>query len=305
MFYKIVLALVFIIYSASFSQTLYETKLTAPEGDEGDFFGAETKIIGNELIIGANKYDYIQQNKGAIYVYKFNGINWDFSEIIICPSNKQNAHFGISIAVDDSLMLIGATRDTSGGWPTGVVYLYNKANQNWSLDEKISPTGTNTLASFGSAIDLNADMLLIGAATDSGIEPSSGAAYLFNRESNSWVQKKKIIGYDALQTYIFGYGVAISGNYLFVGAPQATDLGSNSGAVYLYKIKDDSVHFVTKLIGSSVSAEYLFGAEISADSNRVAISAQGSLGAQNYQGSAYIYELEGNQWIEKAQVFPF
>ncbi len=201
-------------------------------------------------------------------------------------------------------MFIGATRDTSGGVPTGVVYLYSKVNQNWSLDEKIFPTGTNTLALFGSAIDLNADMLLIGASTDYGIEPSSGAAYLFKREGNSWVQKKKIIGYDALQSYIFGYSVAISGNYLFIGAPQATDFGSNSGAVYLYKIKNDSVHFVKKLIGSTVSAEYVFGVKISADSNRVAISAEGSIFAQNYQGSVYIYELEENQWIEKNQILP-
>jgi len=190
MLYKIILTLIFILCSTSFSQTLYETKLTAPDGNDGDFFGVEIRIIGNELIIGANKYDDIQQNKGAIYIYEFNGSNWDFNKIIICPSNRQGAHFGISMAVNDTLMFIGAPRDTSGEWLPGVVYAYRKLNQNWVLDNKIIPTGASNGASFGRAIDLNADMLLIGATTDYGIEPSSGAAYLFTREGQSWVQKK-------------------------------------------------------------------------------------------------------------------
>jgi len=122
MFYKTILALILIICSASFSQTLYETIIIPPDGDEGDFFGAETKIIGSELIIGANKYDYLQQNNGAIYIYEFNGINWDFNEIIVSPSMRQGAHFGISIEVDDTLMFVGAPKDTSGGLATGSVY---------------------------------------------------------------------------------------------------------------------------------------------------------------------------------------
>ena len=105
---KIILALIIIICSTSFSQTLYEFKLAPTDGRENDIFGKAVDISGNELIIGASSVDYIQRNKGAIYVYKFNESNWDFNEKIICPSNKEGALFGISMAIWPSAMFINA-----------------------------------------------------------------------------------------------------------------------------------------------------------------------------------------------------
>ena len=62
MLYKIIIALIFLIFSTNFSQVLYEIKLTPPDGREQDAFGAPVDILGNELIIGATGVDYIQQN---------------------------------------------------------------------------------------------------------------------------------------------------------------------------------------------------------------------------------------------------
>jgi len=71
MLYKIILALILIICPTSFSQTLYEVKLVPADGREDDNFGGAVDIFGNELIIGASGVDYLQQNKGAIYIYEF------------------------------------------------------------------------------------------------------------------------------------------------------------------------------------------------------------------------------------------
>jgi len=305
MLYKIILALIFILCSTSLSQTLYETKLTPTDGKEGDSFGRPVKLNYPYLYIGAENDDDPQSDKGSVYIFENEKNSWVFVQKLRSPSNTSTTHFGRAILVDDSALVVAASNDTANGISSGVVYVYNRFDSNLILSQKLYPMGGSSIANFGNSVSMNNNRMLIGAPEDNGIQSLSGAAYLFEKIGSDWVQKEKIVGYDALQLYEFGNSVAISGNYLFIGAPQATDFGSNSGAVYLYEVKNDSVKFVEKLRSSTVSSEYRFGDGISADSNSVAISAPGSIFAQDYSGSVYIYELKGNQWTEKSRILPY
>lgn len=47
-----------------------------------------------------------------------------------------------------------------------------------------------------------------------------------------------------------------------------------------------------------MSAEHYFGGYLSLYQNKLAVSADGSIGAFNYSGAVYLFELRKNEWIE-------
>ena len=69
---------------------------------------------------------------------------------------------------------------------------------------------------------------------------NSGSAYIFTRTSDgSWAESSKLFASDADEGDKFGTSVAISGDTAIVGASSNDDNGSNSGAAYIYSVKQD------------------------------------------------------------------
>jgi hypothetical protein len=73
-----------------------------------------------------------------------------------------------------------------------------------------------------------------------GVCRKAGAAYLFRRSGDTWDTGTKLVANDAQADDNFGYSVAISGDYPFVGAHGVDDgSGSNlkkdAGAAYVYE----------------------------------------------------------------------
>ena len=112
---------------------------------------------------------------------------------------------------------------------------------------------------FGRAVAISGDTVVIGAGDEdsstTGVNSkpdenagSSGAAYVFVRNSGVWTQQAYLKASNGEMVDVFGHSVAVAGNTVVVGA-QAEDSGatgvngnqgdnsvSNAGAVYVFKI---------------------------------------------------------------------
>jgi hypothetical protein len=100
----------------------------------------------------------------------------------------------------------------------------------------------------------------------------------------------------------FGSSVAISGDYAIVGAPE-----NNTGSVYVYKRNGDIWVQSAKIIPSGGESSDRFGSSVAISGDYVIIGAYYDdnvvgEGSKNYSGSAYIFKLEGDAWIEKAKL---
>lgn len=116
---------------------------------------------------------------------------------------------------------------------------------------------------FGSALDTDGDVLVVGASRESsgatqvngnqannGL-PGAGAAYVLRRSGSgtqtTWVQEAYLKASNAGASDWFGSAVAVSGDWIAVGAPsedgagtgqgadQASNASQNSGAVYIFR----------------------------------------------------------------------
>ena len=88
---------------------------------------------------------------------------------------------------------------------------------------------------FGSAIDLDGDIAVIGAPDDDAHADNIGSAYIFTRDSSgTWAESAKLVPSDGTWGDSFGGTVAVDGDVVVIGARLHDALGDNSGAVYVF-----------------------------------------------------------------------
>ena len=92
---------------------------------------------------------------------------------------------------------------------------------------------TKANTSFGNQVDIAGDYAIIGAKLwSTNAMPNRGAAYIFYKGTNGWLQQAKLTPPDSTANDYFGASVAIKGDYAIVGAPTKAN---GRGKIYLYK----------------------------------------------------------------------
>jgi hypothetical protein len=163
---------------------------------EGNFFEMTLALQGDTLVVGAPNATLDRNQEGAVYVFERDETgHWAQSARITDVSVGYNGHFGISLALDGDLLVVGATqenfnvhgrvgifeRDRGGPDHWGRVttlYGYSLSDPSNSVDDLIYP------GAFGSSVAIEGDLLLVGASSTSvSFGRSDGAAYLFRRSA--------------------------------------------------------------------------------------------------------------------------
>jgi len=102
---------------------------------------------------------------------------------------------------------------------------------------KRSPDSTDGDAEFSTRVDLDGDTAVIGAPEANAGFAGSGSAYVQGRDvggADAWGKIKKLIASDLFTADAFGTDVAISGDFIAVGAPDEDTEASGGGAVYVF-----------------------------------------------------------------------
>jgi len=119
---------------------------------------------------------------------------------------------------------------------------------------------------------------------------------------NKWVQTAKLFPTDHFAYRQFGYSVSVNGNRLVVGAPFSNEFGAQSGAVYFFEY--NGVNWIEKAKRMSPDAEpnEQFGKSVSLYGNRAIISCYQDKSGSEFKGAAYIFEHNGNNWLQKEKL---
>lgn len=169
---------------------------------------------------------------------------------------------------------------------------------------------------FGSSVALSRDTLVIGApgedsaATgvngdgDDNAAPQSGAAYVFVRDADGWSQQAYLKASNTTAGDRFGTSVAISGDTIVVGAPEAERSGNwGAGAAYVFVRNGTSWSEQAALLASPVQAGGRFGTSVGVRAStflvsKLVVGAPG-IGANLLridEGAAYVFERSGATW---------
>ena len=217
-------------------------KLIASDADEYDYFGWSVAMADEVAVIGAFTESSGGIAAGAAYVFEQNagGANaWGEVKKLTASDAQANDYFGHSVAVEGNVAVIGAYKETEGGFDSGAAYVFEKitngGSNNWAEIKKLTASDAQNNDCFGWSVSVTGDVAVIGAY---GVGPNTGAAYVFQRNaggSNFWGETKKVTASDAQAGDSFGGSVAIAGDVIIVGAA-GEDAGgtNNTGAAYLF-----------------------------------------------------------------------
>ena len=163
-----------------------ETKITASDGEAGDFFARIVSLSsdGNILLASACR-DHVGVNadQGSAYIYRYNGSSWDETKIT-ASDGESTDYFGYSASLSSNgnTMIIGAVSDTVEGYVNqGSAYVFNWDGSNWNEIKLAASDGAST-DYFGYSAFVSADghTFAVGApGADVGSNADQGAVYVF------------------------------------------------------------------------------------------------------------------------------
>jgi hypothetical protein len=214
--------------------------------------------------------------------------------------------FGSSVALSGSLAAVGSDNDDS---MNGGVYVFApQASGLWTLQGsklKPDPPVGNGYAGFGSSVALQGQRLVVGAKTDLGFK---GAAYLYDGMSGGVFGPSSTAKWSGeASSDSFGSSVALSGDRVIVGAPNAAVAGiSSAGAAYIFERQADGSWPTTgfKIVPADPAANASFGTTVSLSGDWAIVGAPGYTGSQSVAGlGAYLFARQSNgTWVQQQKM---
>lgn len=171
---------------------------------------------------------------------------------------------------------------------------------------ELTASDASAFANLGSAIDLEGDRLLVGAAGEDEPSFDGGAAYVFERDaSGAWDQVAKLVARDGQDFDQFGVAVALAGDRALIGAFQADGVTVNAGAAYLFE-RDGAGAWsqVVKLVATDGRSGDQFGVTLALEVGRALIGAtHDNVPGAIDVGSAYVFEPDAlGVWRQVAKL---
>ncbi|MGB1071888.1 MAG: FG-GAP repeat protein, partial [Planctomycetota bacterium] len=98
------------------------------------------------------------------------------------------------------------------------IELYERLGTAWNQKDAIVPSDADANDGFGLSMAISDSLLVVGAPNKSG---GRGAAYVFEKQGNSWVQVQILQAANPLEGDVYGFSVSVLGSTIAVGAPQS------------------------------------------------------------------------------------
>lgn len=280
-------------------------KLTASDGLTGDQLGLSVSISGDTIVAGApNAGTGRKGARGAVYVFVKPASGWtDMTETakLTAGDGLASDEFGSSVGVSGNTVAAGAP-GVSG--ETGNAYVFVKPTSGWTTtpkyNAKLSASDAAENDQLGRAIAISGNTVVSGTPYKA-LGQEQGAAYVFVSPPGGWrsmTETAKLTASDAQQYDELGYGIAISGNTIALGAPQRANTGSGKAYVYVKPPSGWTTATETaELTAASASFGDAFGEFVSITGNTLLVGAPNSVIQGNpTEGAAYIFVKPVGGW---------
>jgi len=272
-------------------------------------FGARVAISAGTIVVSAtgeqsgasgvngNQSDRTMPGSGAAYVFVQDGTNWVQQAYLKASIPTPYAGFGLSVALSENSLIVGANEANSGA-----AYIFVRNGTNWSQQAFLKASNAEANDRFGDALTISGDTVVVGARWEDSASqvvngdqydnraPQCGAAYVFVREGTDWTQQAYLKAWKGQANDSFGSSVALNGNTLVVGAyaenggsngingdPEAVG-GFDSGAAYLFVRQGTNwrQEAYIKTSAPGVGADFGWSAAISGDTVIIGAFNEGS-----------------------------
>ena len=277
-----------------------EVMLTASDGAENNFFGFSVAIDGDRAVVGAIAAGE-ETAQGGVYYFRRVGGEWLEVATVRGADVDEQDRFGWSLDLEGDRMVVGARTGGPGTSTGGTAYYFELVAGEWIERQKFTETGGGGGHSFGDAVELAGDTLIIGDGAHPGAAGgNAGAAYVFTFDGSAWVEEQRLEAAAPSGAAFFGRALALDGDTLAVGAHQHFSGNNNAqGAAYVFRRKTGVWTEEQELLASDAANDgHFYGKAVAVKGNQVLVAGESDNGTQNKRGIVYEYRFQGDEWVE-------
>ncbi len=266
-------------------------KLIASDMAQFDLFGHSIAIDDGIVVVGASQNDDNGFSSGAAYLFDSNtGVELDK---LLPDDGAADDNFGISVDIDDGIVVVGTFIAVSGAVNPYAAYLFD-ATTGAQL-HKLLPADGQVGRLFGYAVAIDSGIVAVGAWGDSSTLPQQGSAYLFDAATGEQLFKVKPGAESGGDN--FGFAIDIDDGIVAIGAYRDDDLGRDAGAAYLFDAATGLE--IRKLFADDGAAGDEFGRSIAIDNGIVAVGAFRDDDDGMDSGSVYLFDAATGEQLRK------
>lgn len=253
------------------------------------YFGTALALNKTYALIGAYG---ASSDCGDAYLYNLSTGEW--TDIAISSpeaaafTSINYGHFGLSVALNENYMLIGAPTSSRWAGNGGDVFLYNFATETWTDLSSTSGAPLSSIGTYGqlgNSVALNDQTaLMLGMGT---------ARYTYTLATGAWTNLNPPVPTNGTSSITGIYDLALNGTYALIGSA-----GSRSALLYNFltgEWRDLAATPGQPVTSLSLSSNFGYGVALN---DLYALI--GAPLAYSGRGDAYLYNLSTGVWTDLA-----
>lgn len=273
------------LFAKKYSRYISSAGLKNTTPNDASYLGyaLDSNYFGNTFVVGAFRSNFFS---GKAYVYTGDSTKNQFNLAATLTGDIGFDRFGSSVSIDKEgkTIAVGGYLDNSNN---GAVWIFTGEKNIWNQVAKISGDEGEDYFGWSLSINSSGDVIVVGGYRDNS---NTGAAWIFNKENNSWINKLKITGDSGLDRFGISTAINSKGNIVAIGG----DFDNQTlGAVWIFSGQNNQWVNVQKINRNDTR---YFGYSIDLDQNGDNILI-GSHDDNSGTGSAWLYKKNNNSWI--------
>ncbi len=294
------------IFTLSGTTWTQEAKLTASDGAAYDYFGVNTSIDGDTVVISASYDDDNSFDSGSVYVFTRSGTTWTQEAKLTPTDGAAYDNFGKSVSIEGDTVVVGANYNDDDGSNSGSAYVFTRSGTTWTQEAKLTASDGAAGDQFGYIVSIDENTIMVSAMYDDDNGTDSGSTYVFTRSGTTWTQEAKLTASDGAAGDNFGRHVRVEGDTTIIGAfSDDTDNGTDTGSAYIFTRTGTSWVQEAKLVAADGATGDKFGVFVDIDGDTTLIGAYSDDNDYgNGTGSAYVFTLSDGYWTQQKRLTP-
>lgn len=281
-------------------QSWVETQVVTPgDPNSSDYFGFSLVFAGETLIVSAYLDDERASDGGAVYIFEPDTDGAYVQVQKLTASDGANSdQFGYRLDADGDDLIVGARLDDNErGGDAGAAYVFTRDAGLYQERGKLIASDGAASDYFGRDVAIEGDLAVIGANLDDNENGSdAGAAYVWQRLGQVWIEQQKLVAGDGAGNDIYGASVDTDGERIVVGArfarhDQNPTSYPDNGSAYIYEFDGGAWAESGKLLPTQLENSAYYGEFVELDAGMLLVSAYLENGPVSNSGTLYVHEV--------------
>lgn len=160
---------------------------------------------------------------------------------------------------------------------------------------------------FGSSIDIESGLLIIGDRNDDTAGTNAGCAWVVLHGPGGWVFLEKLIPSMQADHQAFGHAVSTDGRTVAIGSPGASnqdELPISAGSVIVYRVQASGLHEDGNLLHPDPDSWDRFGQAVALHGDTIAVGCPRDDTSGSDSGSVHMFRKAGGDWLHEGTLIP-